>query len=327
MYLRSRLLLLLCLLLCCSLPAQKTGKRLKKRAKDRTEQKANQRLDKKIDRGVDKAFGAIEGLFGKKNKAADTTTTASAQERVADGGLRANDGDAYADDEEAAQAFYNALGIGDEQAGFEPYENPTVFSLTATFSETKRNGKEENNSIRLGATRQQFAMLIVDGKGSGSQMILSTQDGKTTTITTDKKGKKQGYRMRMPNFSGLVAEQTEELMEGITYERTGERRTIDGYDCEKIVVTDASRGAVTESWVTQDLPLTHLDVFGGMAGMAGARNISAPEAPLEGFAILSTTSDGKSVTRMHLTDIKLGEGAVDQSLFDTSGVVVEEVGW
>jgi hypothetical protein len=324
------LLLSLTILLTAGLTAQNTTERVKKRAKNRTEARANQRLDQKVDEGVDKAFNAIEGLFGKKKKKKAADTTAAPTERVEDGGLRANDGDAYADEEEATSAIMNALGMGG--GDWEPYTNPVTFSLTMETTEIKKNGKEETVRMRMGALPTEFAM-VVQGEGSErNRMILNTQDGKTTMIATDKKGKTEGYRIRMPNFSSTVAEAQEEMMDYLTFTATGERRTIEGYDCEKIIVTDSKHNTTTESWVTQDIDLSTAEVFGGITGMAGAgkQQMPVPEnlpAVYAGFPVESTTTDGKTTTIMRMTDIRIGEGNIDRSLFDTGGVRVQEVGF
>ena len=322
--------LLLTLLLSLTVTAQQPVKRAKKRAKARTEQRADQRLDQQVDAGVDKAFGAIEGLFKKKKQRTDTTAPAGPTERVEDGGLRANDGEAYADEEEANQAVMNALGLGD--GDWEPYTNPVTFSLTMQVTETKKNGRQESNAIRLGATETQFAMNMEDGQGQGSRMILNTQDGYTTTVATDKRGETQGFRMRMPNLGSLAAETMAEATDYITYTETDQRRTIDGYACTLVIVKDSKHGTTTESWVTQDLDLTALDVFGGMAGLAGAgkqATAGAPDLPaaLQGFPIESTSTDGKTVTTTKMQNIQIGPDAVDRSLFDLNGVEIQELGF
>ena len=306
---------ILVLLVSVSLTAQQPVKRAKKRAKARTEQRANQRVDQKIDDGVDKAFGAIEGLFKKKKQRTDTTAPVAPTERV---------------EEEATQAVMNALGL--DGGDWEPYTNPTTFSLTMQFTETKKNGRQESNVIRLGATETRFATNMQDEKGQRNRMILNTQDGYTTTVTTDKRGETQAFRMRMPNFGSLATETMAETAEYITYTETDRRRTIDGYACTLVIVKDSKHGTTTESWVTRDLDLTAMDVFGGMAGMAGAgkqATAGAPDLPaaFQGFPIESTSTDGKTVTTTKMQNIQIGPDAVDRSLFDLSGVEVQELGF
>ena len=322
-----RILLLASLLfLGFALTAQKPGKRVKKRATERTEQRANQRIDQKVDEEVDKAFNAIEGLFKKKNKPAAGQPT----DEVDEGGLRPNNGeDAYASDEEATAAVMNALGMGG--GDWEPYTNPVTFSLTMEMTEVKRNGKTQTMQLQLGATEEQFAYVTAgEGGGERYQMILNTQDGKTTMITTDKKGETQGFRMRMPNLQDKIQAAAADSYDYLTFTKTGQRRTIDGYDCELIIVEDSKHNTTTESWVTQDIDLDAMDVFGSVAGMAGAGGQAAgggPQglaAPFEGFPIESTTKDGKATTTVKMRDIRIGADAIDRSLFDTGGVAVRE---
>jgi hypothetical protein len=326
MYFRL-LLLCFCLLSTSFLSAQKVGKRVKKRAKDRTEARANQRLDQKIDEGVDEAFNALEGLFGKKKK---KTKAGEPTDRVADGGLRANDGEAYADEEEAHSAVMNALGLGG--GDWEPYTNPQTFSLTMEMTERKKNGKEQQHLMHIGATTEQFAMKMNDEDDGRVHMILNTQDGKTTMLTTDKKGKTEGFRMRMPNLSAQVAEAQEDIADDITFTATGERKTIDGYDCEKIIMVDRKRNTTSESWVTQEIALTTMNVFGGMAGMAGAgrQAVQMPDhvpAAMTGFPLETTTTEGNTTTTMRMRNIRIGEQQIDRSLFDTGGAEIQEIGF
>ena len=322
----------ICLLLVClltfSLAAQQPAKRVKKRARNRTEARANQRIDQKMDAGVDKAFDAIEGLFKKKNKDSTATTPT---DRVEDGGLRANDSEAYADEEEGAQAMRNALGLGSD-TDWEPYTNAITFSLTMVATETKRNGRQEVTAMQIGATDTRFAMVTWGEGSERSQMILNTEDGKATTITTDKKGKTDGFRMRMPNFSALATDVAQETAEQITITETDQHRTIDGYACTLVIVEDRKHGTTTESWVTPDIGLTARDVFGGMAGLVGAGRQVAPGTPdlpavYPGFPIESSTDDGKTITTTKMQDIKIGADAVDRSLFDTGGVAIRELGF
>ncbi|WP_420459140.1 DUF4412 domain-containing protein [Neolewinella sp.] len=116
----------------------------------------------------------------------------------------------------------------------------------------------------------------------------------------------------------------------LSFTLTTQHRTIGGYACT--LVKDSKHGTTTESWITQDLELTVLDVFGGMAGMAGAgkqATVGAPDLPaaFRGFPIESTSTDGNTVTTTKMQDIKIGADAVDRSLFDLSGVEVQELGF
>ena len=311
------ILLLSLLFTAVSLPVTAQG--TVERAKQRTERKANNRVDQKIDREVDKAFNAIEGLFKKKKKdEPETDTVATAED---------------SDGEEAANAFISMLSGGDED--FEPFENEHPFTLIMTITEEKRNKPEEMH-LRLGASVDQIAMITSQAGEGTAQMIFDTQTGKTTMVTTDKKGNTQGYRMRMPNLGKMMDRAAEDITQRYTIDRPGERRTIDGYDCELVVVTDSESKAVTRSWITNDLDLSSQDVFGSIARMMGGKGQQAgtPQMPIpadfgeliEGFPIESSTVEGNKTTRMRISDIRTG-GDIDRSFFDTGDVAIQDMGF
>jgi len=165
-------------------------------------------------------------------------------------------------------------------------------------------------------------------------MILNTQDGKTTMITTDKKGQATGFRMRMPGVKQYTAETAQETMENITFEETNETRVIDGYNCRKYIVTDNKRNTTTESWVTTEANINSMDIFSGMMNAFGAQAkkqkggpAAAMQGAYEGFPILSVTDDGKSVYTTRFKDLKVGVSNMDKSLLDTSGVEIQSLGF
>lgn len=323
----SRILLLaLSICLCFPLAAQqKQAERQTKRAKNRAENRAQNKVDRSVDKAVDEVFEGIGGLFKKKKKKKET-------DKVEDGGLAPNDGDAYADEAEAQRAMINAMGGGGE---FEPYTNPHAFSITMEVTEVNKKGKESTSTVIMAALPTQTAFQFVDNSGKrqeASRMILDTQTGKTTVVT-EEDGEKTAVRMRMPNMSGAIAEAQEDLETSFHFERTGERKTIRGYDCEKIIVTDLDEDAVTESWVTQDLELTAMDLFGGIAGMMGGGGqkmnkgaTSNMKVPFEGFPIESTTTQKNgTIYRQSYTDIQIGEASMNKAIFNLDDVEVQEL--
>lgn len=313
---KYRITLLLLTVLTLALPAQGTVER----AKTRTERKANSRVDGKIDREVDKAFNAIEGLFKKKKQPAASTEVVAETDR-----------DTLAQADEASAAFMNMLGGGDED--FEAFRNEKPFTLVMTVTEEKR-GKSQVNHIRIGASTDKIAMVTEDESGQSSQMIFDTNDGKTTMVTTDKKGNKQGYRLRMPNLGSLMQSAKNEVVDHLKIERTGERRTIDGYACELIIVENTKDNVTTRSWVTKDVGLNGQDVFGSMARMLGGGAAGGAKMPfppglgdlVDGLAIEATSVDGNKNYTMTLTDIRTG-GNIDASLFDTGDVRIQDTGF
>ncbi len=320
---------ILALLLCFSVSAQNVPDRAAKRAKQRAENKAQNKVDRSVDKAVDDAFNSIGNLFKKKkkkpapapNSEAKTTENPNTQGRTE----RTNEGA----NTQGGGLFGGLMGGGKD---WEPYTNPLTFSITMEVKETKKNGKVDESNIRLGVTSDQFAIRISDGTArENSHMILNTQDGMTTMITTDKKGKKTGVRLRVPNMGNTITETGEETLDRYTFEKTGERKNVDGYNCEKVIVTDTEKGTVTESWVTQDLNITSAEIFGGMARAFGGKAPQARggtgRAPFEGFPIMSTTVENGKTYVTHFRDIRIGEANMDQSLMDTGGVEIQDLGF
>ncbi len=305
------------LLLCASLPAQKG----KERVKNRAENRANNNVDRKVDKAVDEAFNAVGNLFKKKNKksndqpATETTTGASSQE---------------ADEQQATANAMQAFGFGNSD--FEPYTNEKSFSIVMHTTEIKKNGKRNSAVMHVGVLPTQIVMKV-DAEEGGTRTLFDTETGKTTLVSTDKKGRTEATRMRMPSFGRAAMEDAmEEINDNFTYEVTGETRTIDGYPCKKVIARDGESGNVTEGWVTEAVELSYLDIFGGIAAMFAGGNTKKlrekmPAPPMEGLMIEGTTTEPNgTVTTVKLTDIKMGAAHVDRSLFDLTGIPVQDIG-
>lgn len=308
------LLTLFALLLCVSLSAQAT-ERAKERAKNRAENRANRKVDQKIDGAVDDAFDAIGSLFKKKKKkknkggAAEEPTT---------------------DDQPAANRTGGLFGGGN----WEPYTNPVSFSVQMEMTEVKKNGKATASNMSMAVVSDKFGILFKEqDSGESTRMILNTQDGKTTMITTDKKGKTEGFRMKMPGIRSLASDANEETMEGITFENTGETKVIDGYNCTKYIVNDSKNNITTESWVTTDANINAQDIFAGMMNAFGAQanKQKGPANGLaggyEGFPILTISDDGKSTYTCRYRNLKVGEASMDKSILDVSNVKIQSLGF
>ncbi len=314
MKLRS-IITLIALLLCVSLSAQVT-ERAKERAKNRAENRANSKVDQKIDGAVDDAFNAVGNLFKKKNKKKKKGNTADAP---------------AADDQPATPRSGGLFGGGK----WEPFTNPVSFSLRMEMSEEKRNGKVENMNMDMAATTDQFAFRMEDEEAKEvNRMILSTQDGYTTIVSTDKKGEQTAMRMRLPNLKQVTAEAVEETVENISIEATDEYQTIEGFNCRKFVITDEANGVTTESWVTKETGLNVQDVYLGMMNAFGAQQQQQKGGPgaamagqYEGFPILSISNDGKSTYTVRYKDIKAGEANMDKSILDLTGITVQSIGF
>ncbi|MFK8165340.1 MAG: DUF4412 domain-containing protein [Lewinella sp.] len=331
-------LTLVVLFLSLGMFAQTTAERAGTRAKNRAENRANSKVNQKVDSAVDDAFNAVGNLFKKKKKKKEVgaedpnapATTATNSPRSE--GSSPSGGGAAAGDESGN--YGNAMGGNADP--WQPYTNPVSFSLTMAVTEVKKNGKENKSTIKMAVVSDQFGMHMFSDKveDGSSRMILNTQDGKTTMVTTTKNGKSSAFRMRVPRMGKMIDNATAEIEEGrFTFEATGERKQVDGYNCEKFIVKDTKEGTTTVSWVTQDLNFDAQEVYRSFAGMAGASprgggpNAASLAGGYKGFPIESTTTDGGKTFRMNFKEIKIGEGEMDKSVLDLSGVEVVDMGF
>lgn len=306
---------ILALLLCFSATAQNVPSQATKRAKQRAENKTQNKVDRKVDEAVDDAFSSIGNLLKKKKKAEPAASDSP-------------EGQPWGKGAESAPAG-SPLGSEDSSGPYEPITSEHTVSMDMEITTTKKNGKSETSTISMAVTTDRYAIVVKDEGGNQvSQMIFNTEDGKTTMVTTDKKGKKTGFRMKMPGASKLAAEDVTDRFE---FTRTGERKNIDGYDCEKIIVRDTKKGTTTTSWITQDLGVNSKDVFAGMMAALGNKmktgQNSVMERSFDGFPIMSTTEDKGKTYVTHFRNIKVGEANIDRSLLDTSGVEIQSLGF
>lgn len=287
-----------------------------RRAQNRAESRVNNKVDNAVDNAVDEVFGS---LFGKKKK---TTADATEQDSTS----------ATATANEAASTSTTTSPF-QSSGEWEAYTNQRSFSFTMEFTTTKKNGKQETSSIDYAVIEDAFALKMNDGKeAAGTRLIMDTQTGKTTTVTTDNSGKASAIRMKLPNLGGATAGAIEDQATGnYTVNRTGERQVIDGYNCEKIIVTDQDRGNTTTAWVTQDIDLTWEEMFTAMTGFAGKQNKNLPNfqhfaEEIGGLTIKATSTDGKETTDLHYKNIKLDD-KTDRSLFNLQGIEVMDLGF
>lgn len=302
--------LLASFLLTASLFAQlPSAKRSANRAQNRAESKVNNKVDRTVDKAVDEVFS---GLFGKKKKKKTTDTPTAASTTTTNSSANASQDESDSDHEVIV--------------------NEREFSFTMAFTVTKKNGKQESSSIDFSIAKTAVAMQVNDpGNKSTMRMIMDNESGKTTTVTTDKDGSTSAMRMKLPSFGKMANNKVEDYSANVTIERTGERKTIDGYNCEKVIVTDTKKGDVTTAWITQDVDLRWEEMSKALMGFGGGSSNQMPEfnkmaGEIDGFAIKGTTVSKKETVDFHYQNIKY-DGNTDLSLFDLKGIEVMEIGF
>jgi len=334
----------LAFLLCFSLGAQTTAEKAGKRAKKRAEYKTQNKVDRSVDKAVDDAFNAVGNLFKKKKKKnkeqpnanapagnPSTTATGNAGAKVKDGGAAPNNGEEYESDEETMGALSNLLGGGEP---YEPFTNDVTFSMEMELIETKKNGKRTVSQVNFAITETKYGMKMSAEGNEDTRIIFDTQTGKTTMISTDKKGQTTGFRMKMPNIGGAVShEESQETVDRFTFDVTGKRKTIEGYNCREMIITDTKKGTVTTTWFTDEVGITNQELYQGMMSAMGSnakkmnmKNSSMQDVDIEGFPIYTITKDKGTTTEQYYRNIRKGND-IDRSILDTTGIAIQSVGF
>lgn len=286
------------------------------RVKNRAENRANQNIDRKVDQAVDGAFNKIGGLFKKKNKKKKGDTEAADTNQV---------------EATPGMGFLNKFGGPTEP--WEPYQNDSPISFTMDMVQ-KKNGKvKDESTMHLSFDTWQVGYRIETEENEAEEvrLIMDNKEGYMTMITTDKQGKTEGFKMKQRYSFQIDQEEMEaeleETLEDFDIQKTGNRRTINGYDCEEYIIT--TEDAVVNSWLTTDLDF---DLASYMRMFTKNNQGKSPFAnntdlPYEGFPIEQTyiSKDGKTESTTTFRDIQTGSN-IDLTIFDTSGVKIMDLG-
>ena len=295
-----------------SLSAQSLPERTTDRATNRAENRANREVDRGVDKAVDGAIDAVGGLFRRRNR----------EDRR---NRRNRDNEAENNQAQTMPNMPGIMGGGD----WEPYSNPTPFSLDMEMETTDRRGRTDDHSMTFSVAENAFGMYTTD-EDAVTRMILDTQTGRVVIVSTED-GETQAMRMSIPGMQPVTDfnDVAEESMANFTITRTGEYRVIDGYNCEKIIYTDQETGQVATSWVTQDINLSMMDIAAPFAGMSRGQAPGGNTMSImyTGFPVETTSvdEDGSQVV-MKFKNIKVGDAA-DHTILDTSGLEIQDLGF
>jgi hypothetical protein len=209
---------------------------------------------------------------------------------------------------------------------FQP--NSFLGSFKMNIQNTEK-GKTENSTIEYHFQKWKTSMKpTVSGQQESMQMIFDLQKQKMTILTMDKKGEKTGFVTKMPKVeytSKKLDDKIEQTIDNSSFKKTGEKKNIQGYACEKWIITNPD--GVTEAWITNDIDFNIADAFsmftagnktnkskGGIKGMED----------LTGFVLESIyTATNGQVTKMNVTDIAVGNPS--DSHFSTSGYTLTDL--
>ncbi|MDB5227909.1 MAG: hypothetical protein JWN78_2102 [Bacteroidota bacterium] len=219
-----------------------------------------------------------------------------------------------------------------EESKPSPTAKPFTFlgSFTMNFDEKNVQGKSNAGKIQYAFDGFQAAMVpsFVIRDVKSLRALVNAQYDEITMLTTDNKGKKSGLLMKRPK-PVLATADPKKAAKAPLIKKTGETKIIQGYKCEKLLVTypdSTNKIKKIESWVTADLALNTNDLItmanAGFKGKSpfGETNVSDVKGTALETNVLNRDGSEMKVT---LTDIKKIKPAA--SLFTTDGFTITDI--
>jgi hypothetical protein len=218
----------------------------------------------------------------------------------------------------------------EESTSADAVPNTFLGSFRMNMQSTDSKGKTITSSAHYYFSKWKTAMESnLDNNSGQMRMIFDLQNRKTTMLTTDKKGHKSGIIMKMPKFSyksDKLDNKVEQMIDGTTYRKTGEKKEIEGYLCEKWIMTNEY--GETEAWITDQIDFNLANVFGFFSISAGMPGSKSPKykqfESMRGFSLetIHTSTKGEK-TIVTVTNIKIGD--VGNAPFSTEGYEVQDM--
>lgn len=158
--------------------------------------------------------------------------------------------------------------------------------------------------------------------------IVDAKYDEITMLTIDAKGKKTGMLMKRPK-PVLVKADPKKPVKAPLVTKTGETKTIQGFKCEKLLVTypdTTSKIKKIESWVTIDFALNMNDLLNlANAGFRGKSPFSETNVSDVKGTALETTLFNKDGSEMKVTLTEIKKIKPSASLFTTDGFAITDI--
>ena len=242
--------------------------KLKKRVQNKLEQKANQKINQKIDKEIDKAIDPI--LEGKSKK-----------------GENGNESPNY-DFSKMGYETYDLSGSYDYQ-------------FKIDWEVTTEKGDPMEMSQMLSDDGKHFAMEIQSQKRKKNETGIIIYDMEQSEIIILVEAEKQAIITTSINAEEVI-EETYEEEKDFNFTKTGKKKQILGYTCERY--TYSSEDGKGEVWITKDLKYSNYDFYKFMQQNSKRKEKqSMPvswEKVKDGFALesINIDKDGNKVTML-----------------------------
>jgi len=213
-------------------------------------------------------------------------------------------------------------------------ENPVQATLVMEMKTFKKNGKLDDSvtsKIVFGNTGE---CIITNVGEKDETRMLYDYKGAATYVINEKE--KTAIKMPMINFQKMMEGMSKsnfgsESMDSGTWERTGEKKEINGFKCEKYVYTNPEEKTKMEIWATQNIPvdLSGNHLLGGQINdfskMAKTdRAVADPNIP-KGMMVRSVQYEKNRETPSAQMDVVTLNKSSDPAYFDLSNYTVTDI--
>lgn len=201
--------------------------------------------------------------------------------------------------------------------------NTFLGSFVMNFENTSK-GKKTTGNIEYYFKEWSSLMIpnFEENKEMNMRMLFDHKKLTTTILTTDKKGKKSGIVTKTPKLTVTTTAPSQAMKEGKLV-KTGEKKVIDGYQCEKWIYT--SEESKSEFWVTTDVKynLSKAIALFNTANKGGKSQDNNFDK-IEGFCMEgTTTSSNGDVYHFTISQLKMSEPGSEK--FSTEGYEIMDM--
>jgi hypothetical protein len=220
----------------------------------------------------------------------------------------------------------NAAGKKTEAKSSTPVK-PFSFtgSFTMKFDDRNKQGHYNMGKIVYALDSIQAAIIPTFEKMKEvpyMRAVINMQEKEMTLLTADVKGKKNGLLMKLPK---PIVKKPDPKAKLPVMKKTGETKVIEGYKCERILVTDTA-GNKIDSWVTAEIQLNLYQLVtlanSGFRGKSPFSNTDVSDIKGTALETTITRTDG-GVMKITLSEIKKVKPA--PTFFSTDGFKISDV--
>jgi hypothetical protein len=179
------------------------------------------------------------------------------------------------------------------------------------------------------------AAIFTTQKNNGGmdRMIMNFKEGKTTMLSTDRKGRKTGMVMEMKNYDWAVrnaVDKNNKMVENgdASITPTDEYKTIEGYKCRKFLYEDQNNKI--DMWVCKDVGMDYLKF--NRAASSAFSNSKTPasdayrKAGIDGVVIQTHIyAKGGRNEEAIMTTKNIKPGNAPDEMFSTAGYEVTKM--